>query len=179
MEKRYKTITILALLLLFVGTPSMQAQWVEDGVAICTAPGHQYDSQITSDGAGGAIITWEDWRSGRGDIYCQRYDRDGVIQGHNFRVNDDAGSSDQYNPAIDVDGNGKNDIVGTGYRANSVGWYKQISATSWIEYTIDSNLLNAHDAKVGDIDDDGKEDIVGIQLSEILEAILEETHFPA
>jgi hypothetical protein len=51
--------------------------WTADGVAICTVPGNQDDTQITSDGAGGAIITWRDHRTGAADVYAQSCDRNG------------------------------------------------------------------------------------------------------
>ena len=50
---------------------SGSVQWTADGVAICTATGDQGSPQIISDGAGGAIITWQDYRSGNYDIYAQ------------------------------------------------------------------------------------------------------------
>jgi hypothetical protein len=55
------------------------ALWAADGVPICTiAAGGGYYPRIVSDGAGGAIIVWEDWRNGsEGDIYAQRVDANG------------------------------------------------------------------------------------------------------
>jgi len=53
--------------------------WTTDGVPICTiaAGGGRYP-HIVSDGAGGAIIAWEDWRNGgEKDVYAQRVDADG------------------------------------------------------------------------------------------------------
>ena len=38
-------------------------QWTLDGSAICTKAATQKEPQVCSDGAGGAIITWADWRS--------------------------------------------------------------------------------------------------------------------
>jgi hypothetical protein len=55
-------------------------QWTVDGVAICTATGDQVYSTITSDGAGGAIITWEDGRGYDDDIYAQRVNASGAVQ---------------------------------------------------------------------------------------------------
>jgi len=55
-------------------------QWTADGVAICTASGNQLEPQITSDGSGGAIITWSDQRSGDYDIYAQRVNSTGAVQ---------------------------------------------------------------------------------------------------
>ncbi len=55
-------------------------QWTADGVALCTATGSQQNCQIVSDGAGGAIVTWQDARSGTNDIYAQRVSSTGVPQ---------------------------------------------------------------------------------------------------
>ena len=47
--------------------------WTADGVTLCTATGHQYYPTIVADGAGGAIVTWMDYRNGTNyDIYAQR-----------------------------------------------------------------------------------------------------------
>ncbi len=54
--------------------------WQADGVAICTAAGNQQEAVIIPDGAGGAIVTWEDYRSGGApDIYAQRVDASGAV----------------------------------------------------------------------------------------------------
>jgi hypothetical protein len=60
-------------------------QWTTDGVPVCAAAFSQYEPQITSDGRGGAIITWYDYRN---------YDimNNGVLQGVDTfaqRINDD------------------------------------------------------------------------------------------
>ena len=55
-------------------------QWINDGEPICTATGHQERPQICSDGAGGAIITWQDRRTGVYDIYTQRINSTGDVQ---------------------------------------------------------------------------------------------------
>jgi len=55
-------------------------QWIADGVPVCTAAGSQHYTQIISDGAGGAIITWRDYRGGyESDIYAQRIDASGSV----------------------------------------------------------------------------------------------------
>ena len=46
-------------------------QWTANGTAVCTANNHQRYPQICSDGDGGAIITWQDWRTDI-DVYAQR-----------------------------------------------------------------------------------------------------------
>ncbi len=54
-------------------------EWTPDGVSLCTATGDQYNQQIVSDGAGGAIVTWNDARDDSADIYAQRINSDGVV----------------------------------------------------------------------------------------------------
>jgi hypothetical protein len=48
--------------------------WTSNGVAIRGAgvPGDAYSVEMVSDGSGGALMSWEDLRSGRSDIYAQR-----------------------------------------------------------------------------------------------------------
>jgi hypothetical protein len=53
-------------------------QWTAGGNALCTQPSHQQEPVVISDGAGGAIVTWYDSRTGSGaDIYAQRFDAAG------------------------------------------------------------------------------------------------------
>ena len=57
--------------------PSTSNKWLPKGNAICIVNGSQISPQIVSDGAGGAIITWQDMRDDSGDIYAQRIDLNG------------------------------------------------------------------------------------------------------
>jgi hypothetical protein len=52
--------------------------WRPNGVALCTATGSQISATIASDSAGGAIVTWEDYRDGNGNIYAQRISAGGT-----------------------------------------------------------------------------------------------------
>ena len=45
--------------------------WPADGVAVSVAPGFQLSPELTSDGAGGAYVVWEETRGGTLDIYAQ------------------------------------------------------------------------------------------------------------
>ena len=57
------------------------AQWISNGVALCTAPGYQHNPLPVPDGVGGAIVAWNDARSGAElDIYAQRVNSSGVVQ---------------------------------------------------------------------------------------------------
>ncbi len=55
-------------------------QWAANGVAVCTAIMHQENPSISYDGAGGAIIAWQDDRNNMDDIYAQRLDASGSAQ---------------------------------------------------------------------------------------------------
>lgn len=58
-----------------------QTMWTSNGVAICTAPGTQNTPIIVTDGSGGAIIAWADFRGGSTpDIYAQRINSSGAVQ---------------------------------------------------------------------------------------------------
>jgi hypothetical protein len=55
-------------------------RWTANGVALCTAAGPQGSTAIVSDGAGGAIVAWQDYRGGTNwDIYSQRVDANGFL----------------------------------------------------------------------------------------------------
>ncbi len=55
-------------------------QWKHDGVMICDAPNDQLFPQLVSDGMGGAIIAWDDYRGGdEDDIFVQRISASGEI----------------------------------------------------------------------------------------------------
>ncbi len=80
-------------------------QWAPDGVAICTATGNQASSDLIPDGAGGAIFTWQDSRSGN-DIYAQRVSASGAMQWTADGVVISAAAGNQYAPHIVSDGAG-------------------------------------------------------------------------
>jgi uncharacterized protein (DUF779 family) len=59
---------------------SQTFSWDDNGTVISNAPQNQYDQQICYDGAGGAIITWRDYRNGNADIYAQKINSAGDTQ---------------------------------------------------------------------------------------------------
>src|SRR5262245_19000380 len=71
----------IATALILVALPlSANAGWQFNGVPVSTAAHYQVDPLIVSDGAGGAIIAWYDFRGGNYDIYAQRLNASGVPQ---------------------------------------------------------------------------------------------------
>jgi len=110
---------------------SGEVLWTADGVAICTAAGTQVWPTIVSDGEGGAIITWEDWRNGslNTDIYAQRINSSGAVQWTANGVaicTASSGGAMQYAPKI-VSDSASGAII-TWTDARSVGGWHDIYA---------------------------------------------------
>jgi hypothetical protein len=89
MKEYHRNSVLTSALSLLVLTPmlgllllaaSAQAQWLQDGAAVCTIAGYQDGPKLVQDGAGGAIVTWHDNRSGNWDVYAQRVSESGYIQ---------------------------------------------------------------------------------------------------
>lgn len=84
-----------------LGTPL----WTVNGVVVCEATGDQILPSIVSDGAGGAIVAWQDRRNGTDyDIYVQRIDADGVAQWVANGVQLSGASDNQLAPRLTTDG---------------------------------------------------------------------------
>ncbi len=81
--------------------------WSGNGVAVCTAANGQGTLQLTPDGTGGAIIVWQDLRSGTTfDLYAQRVNGGGgPIWPANGIILSTA-ANDQYSPHLVPDGYG-------------------------------------------------------------------------
>ena len=57
------------------------AQFDSTGLVVCDSLAtYRYGTQIARDGSGGAVVTWNDARSGNEDIYVQRINAPGMIQ---------------------------------------------------------------------------------------------------
>ncbi|NHI92703.1 MAG: hypothetical protein EAX96_09385 [Candidatus Lokiarchaeota archaeon] len=54
--------------------------WEDNGTIVCNETGVQRYTRICTDGNGGAIITWQDWRNSEGDVFAQRINSSGYIQ---------------------------------------------------------------------------------------------------
>ncbi|HET6348570.1 MAG TPA: T9SS type A sorting domain-containing protein [Candidatus Krumholzibacteria bacterium] len=76
-----KTTTLLTVICLSLfPSRSSFAQWTVDGGAVCTLAGGQHHPVAVADGAGGALIAWEDSRNSPVsgiDVYAQHIDADG------------------------------------------------------------------------------------------------------
>jgi Secretion system C-terminal sorting domain len=101
-------------------------QWVDpDGVALCTAAGNQFHPRLATDGVGGAIVTWEDRRSGPEDIYARRVDQLGAVQWTADGVLVCNATAEQYSPQIVGDGAAGAIIAWYDWRSGSTDIYMQ------------------------------------------------------
>jgi PKD repeat protein len=114
-----------------------EPQWIADGAAICTAESEQQYPKITSDGSGGAIITWMDYRSGNNyDIYARRIDGTGKPLWTADGVAICTAVNDQMYPQIISDGSGGAIIFWFDNRSEKHYIYAQrISSTGELKWT--------------------------------------------
>jgi predicted lipoprotein with Yx(FWY)xxD motif len=117
-------------------------QWTAGGVALCTATNDQEYVQITSDGAGGAIVTWQDSRDGDYDIYAQRIDVSGTVQWTANGVIICNAADYQYGPVITTDGGGGAIIAWQDYRAGNYDIYTQrVNPSGAVQWTANGVVL--------------------------------------
>jgi hypothetical protein len=118
------------------GTPL----WTVDGVALCTAGGAQNPEAIT-DGVGGAIVTWEDFRSGLGDVYAQRVDAVGTPLWTQNGVGLCTHASNQRSPVISTDATGGAIVIWDDYRSGGSSlsdvYGRRVDASGTALWTVD------------------------------------------
>jgi hypothetical protein len=122
-------------------------QWTADGVAISAAARHQEYPTIVPDGAGGAVITWFDQRTGNGymfsDIYAQRISADGAVQWTADGVPLCTATGDQSNPTIASDGASGAIVSWFDYRNGNYDIFAQrIDAAGAVQWTADGVALS-------------------------------------
>ena len=135
-------------------------QWAGNGVALCTAPNNQYLPKIVSDGAGGAIATWHDFRiSGVPDIFAQRINASGTVvwTANGVALSGGPGSNSEYNPVIVADGAGGAIVSWQDFRTGSGDIFAQrINAGGTPQWPSNGVLVSADGWDVnGQIASDG------------------------
>jgi predicted lipoprotein with Yx(FWY)xxD motif len=114
-------------------------QWTTNGVATCTMGTDQLKPDICTDGAGGVIITWTDFRSTTDfDIYAQRQGPggaivwvvDGVVMNNNVAY-------DQTDPKIVSDGLFGAILSWTDYRTGTTAdiYAQRVNSTGAVQWT--------------------------------------------
>jgi hypothetical protein len=140
-------------------------QWALDGVRVCNAANSQYFDSLVLDGAGGAILTWDDGRNGiDSDIYAQRVGAAGTIQWQLDGVAISAAASYQSNSLITGDGAGGAVIAWRDTRSlTGTDLYAQrVNAFGLVQWTSDGARITVPPAQpsVGSIVWDGSAAIV-------------------
>ncbi len=98
------------------------AQWVLNGIAVCIAANGQRLPTLTSDGSGGAVITWQDARTNNiHDIYAQRINSSGTSLWTNDGVAVSTATFVQREPVILNDGINGMIITWRDYRNDLAG----------------------------------------------------------
>ena len=141
----FSTILILLIVLeffLLIGVCApIYSQWSNDpgiNTAICTSPNDQLHPVIASDGAGGAIIAWHDWRSGIPNLYAQRISASGMVQWPENGIRLCLRESNQAHATIISDDDGGAIITWHDQRASGVDIYGQrISAAGELLWQTD------------------------------------------
>jgi len=112
-------------------------QWTADGVPLCSTVEAQLYPRIVSDGQGGAIVSWEDYRY-PGNIYAQRVDADGAVQWTVDGVLACNSTGYQYDCEITSDGAGGAFIAWYDNRNSIDGIYAQsIDASGAVRWSAD------------------------------------------
>lgn len=116
--------------------------WTSDGVAVCTATLQQQDVHMVSDGAGGAIIAWRDFRTGQEDVYAQRVSSAGATMWTANGVAICTNVSTQAGIGIVSDGASGAIITWQDARAGNWDVYaRRINAAGAPQWTADGNVV--------------------------------------
>lgn len=122
-------------------------QWAANGVALCTADGNQLTPTITSDGAGGAIVSWHDGRSFPGgapiSIFAQRVNASGVVQWAANGVSLCTTVNGRNDPTIVADGSGGAIVTWEDYRSgtNNDIYAQRVNASGVAQWTANGVAL--------------------------------------
>jgi len=126
-------------------------KWSSNGVAVCTGANDQRFPRAATDGAGGAIITWEDDRNGTDfDVYAQRVDAAGVNKWAPGGVGVCVAPFDEHYPVIVSDAAGGAVIIWADHRIPAHPIYAQHvspnGSTSWaangVSLTASNSILS-------------------------------------
>jgi len=106
---------LLTAALLMVPGVVLSQPLVQNGMAVCTANNSQIIPAIVTDGSGGSIVAWQDFRNGNWDIYAQRVNA-GVMLWTLNGVAICTAADSQQQPQVVGDGSGGAIIAWYDYR---------------------------------------------------------------
>lgn len=135
--------------------------WTADGIAINSAANNQEFPQLTSDGSGGGIVTWQDGRNGTDfDIYAQRINSNGAVLWTADGVAISTAPNGQFLPKLSNDGSGGSIITWQDYRngfTNADLYAQRIDGSGSILWTADGVAIStaANDQEFPQLISDG------------------------
>lgn len=124
----------IMLILAFIAPLTTISQW--QGNPVSTAANHQINPMMTTDGSGGAIITWQDRRNGKYEIFAQRMNSSGnamwTTNGIPICTQDS-----NYNPIIVSDGSGGAIIAWQSYRGSATSdiFAQRVNSSGAVQWT--------------------------------------------
>lgn len=126
---------------LALGAAPLHAEWTQNGVGICTTTSSKAFPQIVSDGSGGAIVAWSEYRT-TWNIYAQRVDATGaILWGASGTAVCDFVGAQRY-PLIVTDGAGGAIIVWYDDRnGNSDVYVQRVDASGAAQWTANGVAL--------------------------------------
>jgi hypothetical protein len=147
---RTRSLPFVAALVALLALPpsACLAAWPTDplvNVPLCQASGAQTNPAITTDGAGGAIVAWEDLRGGGSyDLHAQRVSASGAVLWTAGGIALCTATGDQRRPVIASDGAGGALVAWSDLRGATADLYVQrISAGGVTQWTTDGIALCA------------------------------------
>jgi predicted lipoprotein with Yx(FWY)xxD motif len=140
-------------------------QWTTNGQPVCVVVFEQDTIAMVSDGLGGVILTWQDYRSNNGfaDIYAQRIDPAGTMIWTANGVNICNQAAAQRGPKIVSDGSGGAFITWYDNRAGNYDIYTQrIGSAGAVQWTTNgvATCTAAADQMKPDICSDGAAGVI-------------------
>ena len=116
--------------------------WTDDGAAICTYSGDQVDVEIATDGSGGAIAVWEDYKASAPDIFAQRVDGSGISLWETDGVSIGNTAEYQTQPDIAPNSTGGAIITWVDERSGEENIYAQIvDGSGTVQWTANGLLI--------------------------------------
>jgi hypothetical protein len=139
--------------------------WSIDGLPVCVVVFEQDTIAMVSDGLGGAILTWQDYRSNNGfaDIYAQRINPSGTMIWTANGVNICNQAASQRGPKIIGDGSGGAFITWFDNRAGNYDIYSQrVGAAGAVVWTTNgvATCTMAADQLTPDVAGDGADGVI-------------------
>ena len=140
-------------------------QWANNGAPLCAVVFDQNTIAMVNDGSGGAILTWQDYRSNNGfaDVYAQRVNSGGTMLWTANGVSICNQAAEQNGPKILSDGSGGAFVTWADNRAGNFDIYTQRvgsgGAAAWTTNGV-ATCTMATDQKDPDICTDGLAGII-------------------